>query len=354
MGNIYIIRNSDNSKVYIGQTIHSVEYRFKEHVWMSAKDSSQNKLYTAMKDIGVEKFYAEQIMECEDSNLSYWESYYINEYDSVNNGYNTVYQDVNMVVSRNYDNQDGICADFIEGYSFSEISKRNNVSTSGINRVIEKYGLTRDDTYKRKYSSKKKAVVMYDTDFNELEIFESIKDAVGWIRNNTDFKSSDFGVYAYVNAACTNGNIAYNHRWQLESELTYEDIRFRTTFDIEAYKNGEPFEIVNGHAICNGAFKNVKTYTEKNRCIVCGKEISNKNKMCLDCWRNGTPDQDISRFKAKYPEDDILRKMVANLSFEEIGRQLGVTGKAVKKYCETRGIDKNTHKRGKTFKKINW
>lgn len=259
-----------------------------------------------------------------------------------------------MVISRDYDNQDGICEDFIAGYSFTEISKRNNVSTSGINRVIEKYGLKRDDTYKRRYNSKKKAVVMYDLQFNEMERFESIKYAADWIRMNTDYKSSDFGVYEYINAACANGNIAYNHRWQIEGDLTYEGIRFRTIFDIDAYKNGEPYNIINGRAVCNGALNNVKTYTEKNKCIVCGKEIPVRNRMCLDCWRNGTPDQEISRFKAKYPDDDILRRMVANLSFEEIGRQLGVAGKAVKKYCETRGIDKNTHKRGKTFKKINW
>lgn len=87
-GFIYIIRNTVNSKVYIGQTRTSVEQRWKEHL-RHARYGDQV-INRAMKKYGVDKFYIETLEICELSSLDDREIYYIELYDSTDKskGYN--------------------------------------------------------------------------------------------------------------------------------------------------------------------------------------------------------------------------------------------------------------------------
>lgn len=87
-GFIYIIKNTVNSKVYIGQTRTSVEQRWREHLRHAQYgDQIINK---AMKKYGVDKFYIETLEICNIKLLDYREMYYIDLYDSTNKskGYN--------------------------------------------------------------------------------------------------------------------------------------------------------------------------------------------------------------------------------------------------------------------------
>lgn len=87
-GFIYIIKNTINSKVYIGQTRTSVDQRWKEHL-RHAQYGSQI-INRAMKKYGVDKFYIETLEICDIKLLDYREMYYIDLYDSTNKskGYN--------------------------------------------------------------------------------------------------------------------------------------------------------------------------------------------------------------------------------------------------------------------------
>lgn len=87
-GFIYIIRNTVNSKVYIGQTRVCVNQRWKEHLRHAQYgDQIINK---AMKKYGVNKFYIETLEVCTLDVLDEREMYYIDLYDSTNKskGYN--------------------------------------------------------------------------------------------------------------------------------------------------------------------------------------------------------------------------------------------------------------------------
>ena len=64
IGRIYIIKNTVNDKVYIGQTVNTIEYRFYCHK-LCAKDNAKTKLYKAMYDLGKENFYVELLVECD-------------------------------------------------------------------------------------------------------------------------------------------------------------------------------------------------------------------------------------------------------------------------------------------------
>lgn len=87
-GFIYIIRNTVNSKVYIGQTKVHVDTRWKEHLRHAQYgDQVINK---AMKKYGVDKFYIETLEICNVDIIDEREIYYIDLYDSTDKskGYN--------------------------------------------------------------------------------------------------------------------------------------------------------------------------------------------------------------------------------------------------------------------------
>lgn len=87
---IYKATNTKNNKVYIGQTINTLEYRKSQHIRDCRRlNYYNNKFHNAIKKYGIEVFIWEIICECSSiEELNDKEKYYISYYDSVNNGYN--------------------------------------------------------------------------------------------------------------------------------------------------------------------------------------------------------------------------------------------------------------------------
>lgn len=87
---IYKITNKINNKIYIGQTIKSIEKRFRQHISV-AKQGRQNRLAKAIRKYGPENFYIEIIdtattkEELNQKELNWM--YYYNSLDP-KNGYN--------------------------------------------------------------------------------------------------------------------------------------------------------------------------------------------------------------------------------------------------------------------------
>jgi len=97
-GQIYIIKNHINSKVYIGQSlkyrknckIDGYQKRMKEHIY-SARTKPTYHMDRCIKELGIENFYIELLEECELEELDNKEIYYISKYSSLHpNGYNIV------------------------------------------------------------------------------------------------------------------------------------------------------------------------------------------------------------------------------------------------------------------------
>lgn len=88
VGFIYIIRNTVNNKVYIGQTKVSVDQRWKEH--LRHDQYGTQVINRAMKKYGVDKFYVETLEICSIQLLDSREIFYIDLFDSTNKskGYN--------------------------------------------------------------------------------------------------------------------------------------------------------------------------------------------------------------------------------------------------------------------------
>lgn len=93
-GEIYLITNSINNKIYVGQTKIGYLKRFKGHI-SSSKKGVQTHLYRAFEKYGVDNFSIKPIhflsstdFKILDRKLDFWEKYYIKFFDSRNNGYN--------------------------------------------------------------------------------------------------------------------------------------------------------------------------------------------------------------------------------------------------------------------------
>ena len=86
---IYKITNKINGKIYIGQTIRPVEYRFNRHI----NDAMRNKLDThfarAIRKYGPDKWQLKVIDNAiNQDELNQKEQYWIRYYNSVEKGYN--------------------------------------------------------------------------------------------------------------------------------------------------------------------------------------------------------------------------------------------------------------------------
>lgn len=89
LGRIYLISNDINSKLYVGQTIQTLNKRFNGHCCYSKSDRSVNMyIKRAIHKYGRDKFHITLIEECPINLLNEREKYWITFYDSYNKGYN--------------------------------------------------------------------------------------------------------------------------------------------------------------------------------------------------------------------------------------------------------------------------
>ena len=87
---IYIVKNSVNDKVYIGQSVN-IGRRWLSHKASATSKGARDyntKLHTAMRKFGIDKFHYEILEECGREFLDEKEEQYIEKYDSIKNGYN--------------------------------------------------------------------------------------------------------------------------------------------------------------------------------------------------------------------------------------------------------------------------
>lgn len=88
-GRIYIIKNTVNDKVYVGQTKISLKLRFQNHL-SAARNGKDYIIGKAIRKYGEDKFYIELLEECTVEELNEREKYWIAFFNSTDNrfGYN--------------------------------------------------------------------------------------------------------------------------------------------------------------------------------------------------------------------------------------------------------------------------
>lgn len=131
LGNIYIIRNKINNKVYIGQTVQSIKIRFTNHIMASRIEDT--KFYRAIRKHGEKNFYIELLEEVPLEKLDEREIYWIKEFDSYNNGYNST-----------LGGQGVTCLDYEKikelwdlSFSVKEIAEKLSIGRDTVSRVLK-------------------------------------------------------------------------------------------------------------------------------------------------------------------------------------------------------------------------
>ena len=85
---VYKIVNTINDKVYIGISSKDSKTRFSWHI-RDCKRGVRKKLYSAMRELGVENFLIEVLEHCQNKEeIKLKEEYYIKFYNCYENGYN--------------------------------------------------------------------------------------------------------------------------------------------------------------------------------------------------------------------------------------------------------------------------
>ena len=162
-GSIYIIRNTVNDKVYIGQTTVDVKTRFSQHCKNSTIKNRHYKLYNAMKKYGKDNFYCDVLEKNVNiNNLDDREIFFINKYNSFENGYNSTKGGDGRTINNEYDENE-IVRLYKSRESEQAIASMYGISNATISRVLKKLGIkTRENGNKYEQFEKQEFVEMWN------------------------------------------------------------------------------------------------------------------------------------------------------------------------------------------------
>lgn len=143
-GKIYIIKNYINNKVYIGQTIQSIEKRFYQHINPHGNNNKQI-ICKAIKKYGKDNFYIELIKDNIQTyeELNNFEIFYIDYYNSIYpNGYNmcpggNLYRRSSKNIFSDSQVKDIINFYINENMSTREIARLFNTNHTAISSVLK-------------------------------------------------------------------------------------------------------------------------------------------------------------------------------------------------------------------------
>lgn len=197
-GFIYIIKNTVNSKVYIGQTRTSVDQRWKEH--LRHAQYGDQVINRAMKKYGVDKFYIETLEICDISILDEREIYYIDLYDSTDKskGYNvSIGGNTPRFKRKALSISDLIDLYVNKEFTLEEIASKFEVSRYIISTELRNAGITIRD---RHDSASRYNKIPKETLENALKIGKSLRGSAKVLNIP----------YSTFKRACIYNNIEYN------------------------------------------------------------------------------------------------------------------------------------------------
>lgn len=206
MGCIYIIKNSVNDKVYIGQTSTDISIRMRAHRYSSKY--KQGKLYDAMRKLGVNKFWIELICHCNNDLLNQTEIEYIAKYDSFNNGYNSTRGGGVNILNINDTYGDDISILYQEGMTSGDIAKLIGCSDVTILNILESRGIVRRHI--------RKPIVLIE----ENKQFDSIVDAARYLNDYLDINESNiWNMCSRIIRCCRSGKSLYNYHFAYKVDM---------------------------------------------------------------------------------------------------------------------------------------
>lgn len=173
-GRIYIIRNTVNDKVYVGQTHMSIRLRFQNHL-SAARRGLDYVIGKAIRKYGEDKFYVELLEECLVEELNEREQYWISFFNSIDNkfGYNMSVGG-NVVRTTKELDEDKVLALFNSGIGTYNIAKMLHVHPCRTAEILKKhhiiYGID-----KQRNSNEKEIIEAYISGRGTMDISRQFK-----------------------------------------------------------------------------------------------------------------------------------------------------------------------------------
>lgn len=218
MAFIYKITNKINNKVYVGKTIYNVQKRWRQHIQESKKERSKNRpLYKAINKYGVENFIVEIIEECDVSQLSEREIYWIQLYRSYvgwkpNQGYNaTLGGD-----GKFYCDYDKIYQLWLNGHTFQEIQTITGYAKETIRHALIDNKIATLEIRKRSNERRYRKIIMLDIKTNaEIKTFATIISGATYIKNMTGAQATVHSISTNIQRVCQGERkSAYGYSWK--------------------------------------------------------------------------------------------------------------------------------------------
>lgn len=237
---IYIIKNKLNDKVYIGQS-KNIKRRWKEHRSTAFNPNStayNTHLHKSFRKNGLENFSFEVLEEVKDfDELNSKENYYINKYNSIDNGYNNIYtsrnglsaDDLNRKREEKYGvNKEELVANLYE-HTFEHVAEIYGVSSNAIRKWCKDYGIPHSakdymtEEKERTYIEKMKIIGPKNVEHLRKEVAMIDKETLEVVKTYpcTSVAANELGVTtAYIKRAIfgTEGRkTAKGYRWSYVS-----------------------------------------------------------------------------------------------------------------------------------------
>lgn len=285
MGFIYKVTNKENGKVYIGLTTHTVEWRWRGHLYGAFNELAQKRchFHNAIRKYGIDAFTVEAIEEVPEKELPEREKYWIAFYDSFNNGYNSNEGGTSW---RKYSDKE-IKGLWDEGYSCTDIAQ---ILGTGRGTIITRlHGLKVDEEEIRKRSLDTIArkcghpVYEYDIDGNFVKSYISLLGA-----------SKATGINKSQISAVVDGKAyqAHGKRWSKKKVDKLPPIPDKSRYRAVIGKFDKDGKIVEAYVSTEAAAKNNQT---SRYSII--KAITNE-KLWRNCyWRTISTEGGVIRFK---------------------------------------------------------
>lgn len=192
-GRIYIIRNTVNDKVYVGQTHVSIKLRFQNHL-SAARRGLDYVIGKAIRKYGEDKFYVELLEECLIEELNEREKYWITFFKATDNrfGYNMSVGG-NVVRTTKELDENLVLKMFNSGIGSYEIAKLLHVHPYRTAEVLKKHNIIYG-VEKQKRKDEKEIATSYLSGKGTMDIcrqFNINKSTVRRIllRNNVELRS---------------------------------------------------------------------------------------------------------------------------------------------------------------------
>lgn len=162
-GFIYKITNNVNGKVYIGQTIQTIKERFYQHCATKCSDSVLNMaIHRAIKKYGKSNFTIEVIEEVDKDFLNDREKFWIEYYNSYNNGYNSTIGGQDSSTHCKELDTESIIKEYNSGKSLRSIGNTFKVDKQTIKDLLIRNNITLRTTRSYKLSQTDRLSIIED------------------------------------------------------------------------------------------------------------------------------------------------------------------------------------------------